>query len=269
VTGVDLEQCTPPETYPDGRPSSRHTYDGMTYLVDSDQLYTFAGSGVPCGYGLHSTWLLDLAAVETVPSGEAAPWINKEPTSYPTKAGYGLVSDYDAASRTVILNDGYNLWSYDPARNDYELLNDSNATNAHIDYHMTGRVDPKRHLFIVFGGGGNPDGGLQVFDLADGSDHAQQNWSSQTSGCDALLSATSPGLAYDPKQDRVIGWAGGDDIYRFDPDTKTCTKTTYAGGPGPQNPNGTFGRFRYFSALNVFAVVNDYQTNAWSLRLTE
>ena len=73
------------------------------------------------------------------------------------------------------------------------MLNDSDATSAHIDYHMTGRVDPKRNLFMIVGGGGNDGGGMQVFDIATGSDHAQQDWTSDVSGCDALLNANSPG----------------------------------------------------------------------------
>jgi hypothetical protein len=267
VSGVDFDECTPPEVYADGRPSSRHTYDGMVYLPDRDQMYTFAGSSVPCGYAVHSTWLLDLTAIEAAPSGKPAPWIDKDPQPYPTKAGYGLVADYDPNSKTVVLNDGYNLWAYDAGSNAYSLLNDSNATNAHIDYHMTGRVDPKRRLFIVVGGSSSPDGGMQVFDLSEGSDHAQQNWTKLATGCEPLLAAMSPGFAYDEKQDRFVGWAGGNDVYTFDADTKTCSKQTLSGGPGAQNENGTFGRFRYFRDLGVFAVVNGPGRNAWLLRL--
>jgi hypothetical protein len=267
VAGIDFSACTPPEAYADGRPSSRHTYDGLAYLTDSDLIYTFAGAGVPCGYALRSTWTLDLAGLESGPAGKPAPWMNRNPNPYPTKAAFGLVADYDLASKKIILNDGYNLWSYDSAANRYELLNDSNATNAHIDYHMTGRVDPKRKLFVIMGGSGAAGGGLQVFDIGAGSNYAQQNWTGQAMGCDQLLAATSPGLAYDATRDRMVGWAGGDDVFVFDPDTKTCTKVSHPGGPGPQNENGTFGRFRYFPVLNLFAVVNGYQANAYALRL--
>jgi len=39
-------------------------------------------------------------------------------------------------------------------------------------------------------------------------------------------------------------------------------------GPGNQQPNGTYGRFDYFPGLGVFALVNDWQQNAYVLRLT-
>jgi hypothetical protein len=179
-----------------------------------------------------------------------------------------VVSDSDPNTKKVFLDDGYNLWSFDVTSNAYTLLNDSNKTNAHIDYHMTGRVDPKRKLFVIVGGSVSASGGVQVFDISQGSSYAQQDWTSMVSGCDALIRASSPGLAYDPVQDRLVGWAGGDTIYLFNLDAKACTTVSYGGGPGAQNSNGTFGRFRSFPALKVFAVVNDWQANAYTLRLT-
>jgi hypothetical protein len=266
LAGVDVNECTSPEAYADGRASSRHTYDGLAYLPDADAMFALAGAGIPCGYALTGTWTLDLAKVDGAPLGSAVPWTNMNPDPYPSKASYGVVSDYDPNSQRVIVDDTYNLWSYDLASNTYTLLNDSDATGAHIDYHMTGRVDPKRRLFIIVGGGGNDDGGMQVFDLAAGSDHAQQDWTNDVSGCDGLLAASSPGLAYDATRDRMIGWAGGDTVYAFNPDDKTCETTVYAGGPQEQNENGTFGRLRAFPKLGVFAVVNAPDKNAFVLR---
>jgi hypothetical protein len=269
VSSIDLSQCTSPEAYADGRPAARHTYDGLAYLPDADKMFSLAGSGIPCGYGVQGTWTLDLAAVDTTPLGGAAPWRQMKPATIPSKAAYGVVSDYDPKTKRVIVNDTYSLWSYDLDADSYTLLNDSNKTGAHIDYHMTGRVDPKRKLFIAVGGKGAAGGGMQVFDLASGSDHAQQDWTAQVSGCDGLLTANSPGWAYDAQQDRMIGWAGGDTIYSFDPDEKKCTTASHLGGPGAQHENGTFGRFRYFPALKIFALVNAYDRNGYVLRLSE
>jgi hypothetical protein len=269
ISSIDLTNCTSPEAYSDGRPSSRHTYDGLTYVADADKMYSVAGAGIPCGYAVQGTWTLDLAQVSSARAGAAAPWTNMSPDPHPTKATYGVVSDYDPNGKRVIVDDTYNLWSYDLGSNTYTLLNDSNATNAHIDYHMTGRVDPKRKLFVIIGGTLSSGGGVQVFDISQGSSAAQMDWTSQVTGCDGLLDATSPGVAYDPVQDRLVAWAGGDTIYLFNPDTKSCTTVSYGGGPGAQNMNGTFGRFRYFPALKVFAVVNDYKGDAYTLRLTQ
>jgi hypothetical protein len=265
MDGVDTDDCTSPEAYVDGRPSSRHTYDGLAVFPDADRMFSVAGAGIPCGYAVTGTWTLSLGSIETSPNGAATPWEQMKPDPHPTKASYGVVSDYDPVTKAVIVNDTYNLWSYDLATNHYALLNDSNATSAHIDYHMTGRVDPKRKLFVIVGGDAASGGGMQVFDLG-GSTHAQQDWTKRVTGCDALLSANSPGFAYDAGRDRFVGWAGGDVVYLFDPDAKKCETVTYGGGPKAQE-NGTFGRFRYFPSLGVFAVVNDPNQNAHTLRI--
>jgi hypothetical protein len=181
------------------------------------------------------------------------------------KGSVGAVSDYDPTTKRILLDDGSSLWAYDFTANRYTLLNDSSAV---IDYHMTGRVDPKRELFVVVGSGGNVGGGVQVFNIAAGSTYAEQNWTSQVTGCSALVQAIYPGLAYDPVQDRMVGWAGGDTVYILDLDTKSCQTKAFGGGPGAQNANGTMGRFRYFPSLNVFAVVNDWMKNAFTLRLS-
>jgi hypothetical protein len=268
VSGYDFSNCYAPSAYPDGRPVSRHTYDGIAYIAHADRMFAFSGAKAPCGYQDNDTWTLNLGAVGTAPLGQAAPWALMSPplSGGQLRGAVGAVSDYDPNTKWVIVDDSASLWAYDFDANRYTLLNDSNAA---IDYHMTGRVDPKRKLFIVIGSAGSSGGGVRVFDLGPGSSYAMQDWTAQVTGCDALIHAIYPGLAYDPVQDRIVGWAGGDSVYLFDPGSKSCTTVTYAGGPGAQNANGTMGRFRYFSSLRVFAVVNDWKQNAFTLRLTQ
>jgi len=74
-------------------------------------------------------------------------------------------------------------------------------------------------------------------------------------------------LAYDSLRNVVVGWAGGDSVYLFNVDSSSCSTLTFPGGPGPQQHNGTHGRFRYFEKLDVFALVNDSGQNAFVLRL--
>jgi hypothetical protein len=170
-----------------------------------------------------------------------------------------VAADYDPNSRQLFLHDTAALYRYDPEAHVYELLSEDG-----IDYHLTGVIDPERELFILFGGDQ-----VRAFDISAQSDFAMQTWDDQVSGCDPIRDTVYPGLAYDSVQDRIVGWAGGDTAYVFDVDAMACTAVTYAGGPGDQPEAGTHGRFRYFPDHNVFAVVNAWDQNAYTLRLTE
>jgi hypothetical protein len=175
--------------------------------------------------------------------------------------GPGLaVVAYDPNTNLVFVEDLSNLYSYDLSTNTYKLLGSVSG----VDYHQSGVIDPTRKLLFLIGGPGQ----IWAINIAPGSNYALQNWSSQVTGCSSLTNAAYPGLAFDSKQGLVVGWAGGNTAYQFNPDTKTCTAVTFAGGPGAQQPNGTNGRFAYFPALNLFLVVNDWQQNAYTLRLT-
>jgi hypothetical protein len=263
VSAFSNENCSG-DAYADGRPVSRHTYDGLAYIAHAGRMFVYGGGVAGMGCLSKGTWTLDLASVATAPPGQAAPWALMKPTGGAPLAWPGAVSDYDPVGKRVILDDTYNLWSYDLEKNSYTLLSDK----AGIDYHLTGRVDPKRNLFVAVGNAGKAGSGVIVFDLAAASDHAPQDWTAKVTGCAGLASAAYPGLAYDPVQDKLVGWAGGDSVYVLDLDAKSCQVVTHAGGPGPQQMNGTMGRFRYLEAPAVFAVVNDWKQNAFTLRLT-
>lgn len=250
-------------------PNSRHNYNGLAYIADLDQMFLVGGavyrgtdlcqpSPEPefVGYGgrLSDTWTMDLSQLR---------WTRRDPTQgnrrpakdYPS-LGEGIVSDYDPVTATVYVSDTATWYTYAAKTNTYTFLNRS----ATFSYLMTGAIDPERRLFILFGGGE-----ARAFDLRH---NVLLNWDNGTPGCDAIRNVNYPGLAYDPTQKRIVGWAGGNTVYLFDPGSKECTPVEFAGGPGNPQRNGTFGRFRYFPKLGVFALVNDWQENAFALRLS-
>ncbi len=229
--------------YADGLPASRHTYDGLTFLPTRNVLFAFGGSRSACGYMSDDTWWFSPATLT---------WQEKV-ASGPPAASPGVMTDTDAAGN-VYLHDTGRLYKYDPGSNTYATVSE-----AVIDYHQTGRIDPVSSAFIAMG-----NGRARSIPLGAGS---MANWDQQVSGCDALLAVVAPGLAFDTSQNKLVGWAGGGDVYVLDTATKTCTKRSYPGGPGPAQGNGTYGRFRYFPKLGVFVVVTDWQKNAFALRL--
>jgi len=241
-----------PEAYIDGRPSARHTYGGLAYLARQDSMYVYGGSKAACGFMSTGTWIFDLTKLE---------WRSLDPHQGDSPANNpGAIAEYDSITGTVILSDTANLYRYDPIKNSYKRLRPLNG----VDYRLSGVIDPERKLFFMIGGPGQ----FWAVSIGENSRFEVQDWSRKVTGCDPLRFTHSPGLAYDPDLKEIVGWSGGDSVYLFRPETRTCSAETYPGGPGAAQPNGTFGRFKYFSRLGAFALVNDWKQNAFLLRLT-
>ncbi|HET9744012.1 MAG TPA: fibronectin type III domain-containing protein, partial [Terriglobales bacterium] len=244
------------EVLGDGTPNSRHTYDGLAYIAHANRMFAFSGSlassnGNASGY----TWTLDLS---TLKWQQMTPVHGDQPVP-----GFGVVADYDPVTKNVFLHDIHNFFQYNYDTNTYTALTGNSSDTYVIDYHDTAVIDPTRRLFVIMG-----NGDFKAISIASGSNYSLQDWSSASSGCSGLFSADSPGLAYDSALNQIVGWPGGNTIYILNPDTKSCKTMTFSGGPGAEQGNGTFGRFRYFPALDVFAVVNDSQQNAYLLKLS-
>jgi hypothetical protein len=237
------------EVYSDGLPASRHTYDGLSFFPDTNLFFAFGGSRSACGYLADDTWLFSPATLTWARSNDSGP-----PAAAP-----GVMTDYDAATGKIFLHDSASsLYSYDLATRSYTLIKD----NVGVDYHLTGRYDPVHQLWVMIG-----NHFVKAISMAPGSNHELLDWDNATTGCDGLLAAGSPGFTFDPDQGLFVGWAGGSDVYTFDASTKVCTKKSYPGGPGPTPEQGTFGRFRYFPKLKVFAAVANVDEDAYTLRM--
>jgi hypothetical protein len=250
-------------------PNSRHTYNGLAYIEDADQMFVFGGAAyrgndncqpspdppfVTYGGRLSDSWTLDLSTLQ---------WKRRDPTAgkvRPAKnydnLGEGVVADYDPVVKRVYVGDTASWFSYDTKTNAYVELNH----RALFSYLMSGAIDPERRLFVLFGGGQ-----ARAFDLKH---NTLLNWDRETSGCDVIQNTNYPGLAYDSTEKAIVAWGGGNSVYIFDSTSKACHAVTFPGGPGNQQGNGTLGRFRYFPALRVFALVNDWKQDAYILRLT-
>jgi hypothetical protein len=239
-------------------PNSRHTYGNLSYVPSLDEMVSVTGSLAACGGGSTATWTLELSNLK---------WTQQSPRGTAPFYGGGLAgTDYDQNTGNVYVSDeSYGEFAtYDPRANTYKLLSKGNPTSTG----MTAVIDPKRKLFFLFGGDPGNGGGVRVIDIS-GHDRSYKVKGLSVAGCGPVLTAVYPGVAYDPIQDRIVIWTGGDAVFLFNPDTKSCTSVSYPNGPGAPQNNGTNGRFRYFPALGVFALVNDARQNAYVLRLTQ
>ena len=249
--------CT--SAYADGTPSSRHTYAGLAYMgPTNDKMFVYGGAfACPSGGASSDTWTLNLSNV----ANPTIAWAQKDPVNGPPRSSLPCaVSAYDPNTNSVFLYDLLNFFKYN--------LTDNSYTQVGIGLPglcgYNGVIDPGRKLLYMFGA----NQVLKVDISGTDPNYAVQDISASVTTCGAMKSGSSPGLAYDSVQQRIVGWSGGDTAYVFNPDANTCTSVTYPNGPGAAQTNGTYGRFQYFPVLNVFALVNDWQQSAFTLRLT-
>jgi hypothetical protein len=248
-------------TLSDNTPNSRHTYSGLAYIAHRDQMFAFGGS-LACGPGSggEDTWILDLATLK---------WVNKQPTgAHPVGYQLAAIADYNPNDKRVYLFDREHLYSYNVEKNEYEEL-----APARTSVYMSGVIDPKRNQFLLMGMDDNWSRFVVQSVALKGDKHELQNW--PITGCEGLINAKYPGIAYDPKQDRFVVWPNfGSNVYIFNPANRTCATQKLTGGPPdsqhdgkPTSTHGTYGRFRYFPSLDSFVLMNDWDIDAYVLRL--
>lgn len=202
--------------YPDGSPSTTHTYDGVAYLPTLDEIFMIGGPGwnstgrgpAPRRFSLSSqTW------------------------SYGTFQGIfpenGICSGVDIVTGNVWFRTSTKLYSYDVAADTYRVLCDSLPDRGN---YYTALVQDS--AFYIFGWGG-------VTKLMPGG----QPQGLPLSG-DPLPPAIAPGVAWEPTLGCVVLWGGGLDVFLIDLGTGVVTKRTAIGDdPGAPQPLGTYKRF--------------------------
>ncbi len=242
--------CTSNGIYADGTPVSRHTYNHLAYLPGPDAMFAFGGSRWQCGFFIADTFLFSFSSLTWSPQNLAAG----------PSASYGRAVAYDPNSGLVYARDDFELYSFNTATN---VWTKRSSVSFGMNDNKTAVIDPVRKKYYLHG---NSSTILYWYDISSPTASVPIQ-SGQTTGCGGFIGNYNVGMEYDPVQDRIVGWAGGNTIYLLNPDTLACTTVTYTGGPAA-NANGTWGRFSYSPATNVFVTCNNVATNCNSLRLT-
>jgi len=247
---ANLRDC--PEAYSDGKPNARHTYNGLQYLPKQDLYFLLGGGLSPCGYFSNVIWTFDPVSLT---------WTRKNPKIHPTPAQNGSLPMTAVDSTTgmiyeVEVNAGL-FWQYDAVADNWKNLGEVSAC---AKLNMTASIDASRKLYYCIG-----NNSFSKISLT--GSHAAKTLRGM--GCDDLVAASAPGFDFDGSQNRMVGWAGGNAVYIYDADTDSCAAKVFTGGPGQEQQAGTYGRFRYFPAPGVFALVNDWKQNAFVLRLSQ
>ncbi len=222
---------------PDGSPSVQHTYDALVYLPKTHQMFV-AGSeaATPNGNSYPLSWIYNFGSKSWRPSADFV------------GTSYGTIAAFNPTDGLVYaVGQGTGLQSYNPATNNWTRI----GRQPLPDYHMTGALDPIDNLLVATG-----NGFLAAINLT-----TSILTSVSSSGDQRVQKGNAPGFVWYPPAKLFVGWNCGSTLYTLDPRTWQWTAYTAAADntvtPTAANGNGTFGRFQYAAADNVFVVVND------------
>jgi chitodextrinase len=229
-------------------------------MANVDKLAIWGG-GISCPNGMNAPgnqiWTYNF-------SSQA--WEKRNPAisgATPQSQLSGSTGAYDPNTGEFFFVDRVYLFSYNSVTNTITQRSKVNLIGAGGEQRdgATGVIDPGQKYYISIG-----KGVINRWNITSGGSYAlTANFS--TSGCSGLINAFAPGLAWDPVNRRVVGWAGGNTVYFLNTSTWTCTSTSFSGGPASM-ANGTYGRFAYGPAHGVFVTYNSVDANATTLRLS-
>jgi len=240
------------ETYLDGNPAARHTYDGIVYLPPPyDAMWEQGGSRSWNGAGTWATWQFNFGPGQ---------WERKADAGSGWTATLEINAQYDPVPGRVIRRGRWRISEYDPAADTWTLRVYNGA--GWWGWTPTSALDPGRRLMVVLG-----TGQLLAYNI-----DTHTVFTPALSGDTEIVDALAPGVAYDPVSDKLVAWMGGTDVYTLDLDTWVWTRIAAAPtnmvDPGVQADNGTFGRWQYMPSRNAFIVYNNVDENVFLYRLT-
>jgi hypothetical protein len=235
---------------PDGTPASIHTYDQETFIPGLNKLWVTGESSLG-GNGGPATWLF---TPDVVKSDSTGTW--QRLANFPNGGiSVGGCAVYDPATQHVFATNSssYTFYEYNPSSDAYV----SHSSQPLPDYHMTAAIDPVDHYFVATGGNV-----IRVYSLPSGT-----VVTSTATGDKSVQNGNAPGLVWYPAANLFVGWNGGSSLYTLNPKTWMWSAHPAASGnavtPTAPNSNGTFGRFQYDAAHNVFVVVNQNTENVF------
>lgn len=240
---------------PDGAPPVLHTYDMLAYVPETNQVLVPAGaSSYSNGNQTNAatypyTWAFNLTTTK---------WAQLANNNL-TGGAVDIVFHYNSSDHMLYgISSEKPFQRYNPATNSWSGMGLGGRLSG---YHMTGAIDPIDQLLVAVGSDGGP-GFLNAISLNNGFVS-----SPRVSGDLKVQNGNSPGFVWDPKAHLFVGWNGGSTLYTLDPKTWYWTAVPPSPGntvtPPAAAQNGTFGRFQYDTAHDVFVLVNDINQDVY------
>ena len=250
--------------YPDGKPSSRHTYNMVVYAPNVDR---FISVGAGSTYG------------EVGGSGSTVDALDFGTNTWSTRASipdapgygsfYGAIAAYDAGNGHIWFHNTLSgtLREYDPVTNTWQI-----RVSNYLEDYSTAAIDPVRRLMVTVGG----KSGILIWDL--NSPTSPPFKPAATTGDTSIQGGQAPGFVYDSASKLFVGWNGGSAVYTLTPPlnpktgtwvwTKINTAASNTVTPTTAEASGTYGRFQYIPSKNVFVAVNRTTESVYFYRLS-
>ncbi len=222
--------------YPDGSPSTTHTYDGIAYMPLLDEIFSTAGpfygtSGAqppPRRFNMN-THQWSYGSYDSI---------------FPSNGTCTGVNPDNLNEVWIRAHDQGQLKAYNVATNTYTFL--ANVGPSQSGIYVTCMV--YNNEFWMFG-----SQGIWKDTPGVGSSHP-------TFTGDSLPNAMAPGIAYEPALDKVVYWAGGQTVYFIDLNTRVITSRSIGGdNPGSPTAFGTYKRFGRI-AQGQYLLMNNIDT---------
>lgn len=244
--------------YADGRPTSRHTYYGVTLDIVNDRIMLFGGAHWCVAGGFHSA-----VSSYTIGSNSYSPAGMHPNMPGGTEVGAMSVDPVTGDVYRALFHT-YRRWNR--ATNTWTLLSPSGSGPNGLET-MSAMDTSQRGRRILFVGGG--DGDNHIYTLANNTFTAiTLNGPSAAS----IASAGKGALIYVPAFDRFLVRlaAAGSTVYMVHPETfevTTLATTTTGSGSIPGTQSGPYNKFLYVPRLGGAVYVPSYSGNAWFLKL--
>lgn len=243
----------------DGSPRSFHTYTNVEYVPDQDRYYGLGGATSPLGNMTNCVYYLNPTTLT---------WTFLSSSPIDRSGGFwGSGAAWDGERHVLWASDQDQVFYLTTATGVWTTPSQTLHSGTGSQGDMSGVVDPVTDRYYLIG-----NGAIWYWSIANPSSPrtppssvgARQNPS--TSGCGTAFNG-APGVAFDPVQNRIAIWNGGNTIYLLNTSTHVCTTTVLSGGPSAVS-NGTYGRFRYSPKDNLFVTCQATSANCYALRLT-
>jgi hypothetical protein len=265
----------------DGGPNSTHSYGGVAYINDLDSLWVGAGSPYHVGFGHYR------------PAGSQSGWGTEQSFVYSFGekkwthlldlpiGGFDGSSGYDPISKLLIfcsldMGGWAGLTVIDVHKNRIVIprFTSGLGSNLEIGAYSKMLIIPEKRQVILSTGEIIDLSGLQVGGGSGSTlrilNEKNESWAQMETRL-GMMETRSPGWAYDPNQNAVFLWDGGENLRKLNLDQKQWSIVR----PTTRGPNqtgsvtgsrGVFGRFVYVPEHGVFVGYNDANGRPWVYR---